>query len=361
MKRICIIVNALMFGGVEKIVENYYSGFDKSKFHITIVAQDNSDRKCIEHFKSMGFEVKLVAHKRKNLIKNILQMRAIIKYGNYYMVHCNMSYTNFYVLQYAKKYGIKVRINHYHNVFETRGIKRFFLSKCNMLCDKYATHNFYCSDAVKTYLNYSENKPSIVLKNAFDLNKFLYNKNYRDEIRDKYSISNDTVFIGQVGRFTKQKNQIFTLELLKVLKESKYNFTAMLIGSGEDYEMIDRYVKKNYLSNNIIMFNGTSEINKYYSAFDLVLLPSLWEGLGIVALESSLAGNRTVLSDHFPDEVVIDENTIKLRLDINIWKDYILGSFSIPKARSSKLEPYKNAGYDLNYNRELFFRFLNEV
>ena len=47
MIKVCLVVNSLMFGGVEKVIENYLKDFDKSQYHFTIVAQDNSQAEHI--------------------------------------------------------------------------------------------------------------------------------------------------------------------------------------------------------------------------------------------------------------------------------------------------------------------------
>lgn len=361
MKRICIVVNSLMFGGVESVIENYYSGFDKSKFDISIIAQDNSDARCIDHFKGLGFKVILVAHKRNNPIKNIFQVRKIIKDGNFDILHCNMSFSNFYVLRYARIYGVKIRINHYHNVFREKGIKRLIIAKCNSLCYKYATHNVYCSNAVKEYLKYDEEKPSFVLQNAFQLKKFKFSEENRIKVREKLDVDDHTILIGQVGRLTRQKNQIFTLNLLARLVEDGIKFFAVFVGSGEDYDYLYKFVIDSNLTDRVRFLCATDQIAQYYSAFDVVLLPSLWEGLGIVALEAALSGAKVIISDNFPDEVILGNNINKYPLILSEWENIILENRNSYTDRDIDIKSYIEAGYDITMNRKRFMLFLENA
>ena len=355
--KICIVVNSLMFGGVEKVIEQYYKNFDQSKFEITIVAQDNSTSECIDFFESLSMKVVLVRHKRKNLVKNFVQIKRIFAEEHFDVVHSNMSSTNFYVLKLAKKYKCPVRINHYHNVFHDPFPFSLMRKFMNHLCDKYSTINLFCSKSVAKFFGpKSDSDKNIVLYNAFDFKLFAYSPKDRLSLRKGLGIGEDVLVVGQIGRFTKQKNYFFSLELVKRLASEKLRF--VFVGEGPLKQQIQENISTLGMNDWVSFLPTTNDISPLYSAFDVVIMPSLWEGLGIVALESCCAGCLTLVSDKVPEEALFGDRFSRLTLNPDAWAEIILNykrkrePAYLPEAFCDK--------YDIEKNRVKFWNLLAE-
>lgn len=320
MLKICLIVNEIKYGGVEKIIENYCADFNCKEYDFTIITPNTSSKKHMQYFRECGFKIEQIPHKKENLIGNICCLYRIIKKGDFDIIHSHMSYMNFYVLFIAKILGVRVRINHYHNVFNVNGLKKQFIVFCNKLCDYYSTLNIFCSDAVKEYFGKTRHK-SVVLYNIVKLDEFQFNEKYREIIREKYNISKSDIVIGNIGRFTKQKNQIFILEIFLKMKENNKHLKLMLCGDGEDRKIIERFILENELLDKVILTGNTSEAHKMYSAMDIFLFPSIFEGLGLTFLEAQLNGLPCVGSDVLPKEVIVSKNVKLLNLQENkiVW------------------------------------------
>lgn len=320
MLKICLVVNEIKYGGVEKVIENYCADFNCEEYDFTIITPNTSSKKHMQYFRDCGFEVEEIPHKKDDLIGNICCLYRSIKRGNFDVIHSHMSYANFYVLLIGKLLGVRVRINHYHNVFNVKGLKSWGIIFCNKLCDYFSTLNIFCSDAVKEYFGKTLHK-SLVLYNIVKLDEFQFNENYRERIRERYNISKSDVVIGNIGRFTKQKNQIFILEIFLKMQEKNNNLKLMLCGDGEDRNIIEKFIGENELSENVILVGNTSEVYKMYSAMDVFLFPSIFEGLGLTFLEAQLNGLPCVGSDILPKEVIVSENVKLLNLQENkkVW------------------------------------------
>ncbi|MGN1077616.1 MAG: glycosyltransferase [Candidatus Gallimonas sp.] len=357
MIKVCFVVNALLFGGVEKVIENYLKGFDKNTFSFTIIAQEGSSIENIAYFESMGFKVELVTHKRKNWIKNAKQIKELLKAGNYDIVHSHMSFTNFYVLRIAKKLGIKTRINHYHNVFQFAGLKSFFVRVCNKLCDRYATCNIFCSREVKKYFGKST-KESFILYNAIDIDRFEYSEENRAEVRKKFEIGDNTTVVGHVGRFVEQKNHSFLLELFHEYHKRNSNSKLMLCGEGPMMNSIQEKADALNILSDVIFVGSTTEISKFYQAMDVFVFPSLYEGLGLTFLEAQISGLFCIGSDILADEAIVSDSVKRLSLKepIGSWvKEFPLSNknshngkfndridmYNLDKCRSKLLDYYK--------------------
>lgn len=313
MIKVCLVVNSLLFGGVEKVIENYLKEFNPNEFEFTIVTQDNASKECIKYFESLGFKVLVVVHKKKNFIRNTYEINRIIKNSNFDIVHSHMSRTNFYVLKIAKQCGVRVRINHYHNVFEGNPVKILVIKYLNKLCDKYATDNIFCSEAVKAFFGKC-NKPGFVLHNAIDLKKFKYDKQSRKNVREIYGITDEEVVLGHIGRFTDQKNHSFLIDVFYEFYKNNPKSKLLLVGEGPLEDTIRRKVEKLSLASSVIFVGSTTEANKFYQAMDYFIFPSLWEGLSLTFLEAQISGLPCIGSDILPDEGVVSSNVIRLSL-----------------------------------------------
>ena len=355
MIKICIVVNSLMFGGVERVIENYYENFDRSKYEITLIAQDNSVKEDIEIFEKMGMRILIVPHKRKHPLKNYFGIKRILKQNRFDIVHSNMSFTNCYVLRFAKIYKARIRINHYHNVFQFKGLKKLFVSILNKQCDKYATCNFFCSDAVSRYIGKTKH-PSVVCRNALNLAKYEFNAQIRQEVREDLGVSDDIYLLGQVGRLTSQKNQLFTLAVFSELIKLDDKFRLVFVGDGEDRQLLEDRAVADNIADKVRFIPACNDVEKYYSAFDSVVLPSKYEGLGIVAVESSLSGATTLVSKAFPDEIKLANNITFLDDSIDEWVKALLIK-TYHDRNNVSLSTYKNNGYDIEIERKKLFEF----
>ena len=141
----------------------------------------------------------------------------------------------------------------------------------------------------------------ITIPNGIEIKRFEIAET-KQEIRKKLNLPNGILGIC-VGRLTKFKNQKF---LIKVAKEIKRDdFFILIIGDGDEYENIQKEIKKENLENRIKLlgFIPSDLIPFYLKASDIFLYPSLKEGFGIVVLEAMAVGLPVVIFK----EIYIDE------------------------------------------------------
>lgn len=129
-----------------------------------------------------------------------------------------------------------------------------------------------------------------------DLERFDVEKRfeYRKEIRGKYGLSDDDFVFGFVGRITKDKGINETLEAFSKMKGIK----LMMIGSEEATETLNQALYQQSLQNPDIIYTGNVvDVEKYYAALDVLLLPSYREGFGNVVIEAAAMGTPAIVSD----------------------------------------------------------------
>lgn len=99
-----------------------------------------------------------------------------------------------------------------------------------------------------------------------------------------------------VGRFAEQKNPLGFLRIIKeIAEQSEKTLSVIMLGVGPLRTECERYIEENKLTNSVNILGFDSNPYKYMKAAKLVIMPSLWEGFGLVAVEAMILG-KTVLA-----------------------------------------------------------------
>jgi len=176
-----------------------------------------------------------------------------------------------------------------------------------------------CSTNAANWMFGKKEKNYALISNGIISEKFSFNQDLRNDIRNKLNISSDKFVIGHVGRFSEEKNHRHFVQLAKIL-DDKYVF--LLIGEGPLKEEIKDLVIKEGLENRFYILGATKDVNKYYSAMDVFMMPSFNEGLPIVSVEAQCNGLRCIFSDTISKENNISGNCVYLLLsDLISWKN----------------------------------------
>lgn len=318
--RILFINGGLMDrGGISSFLINYISTFDLSKFDIMLAVHGYEKGQRDFEIKKLGIPIINLPIKNKHPLEWRKTLLNLFKKKQFDIVHANCDAGNGPILHLARKAGVKTRISHSHNIDHlTRNKFRIFVNEVQKkMIIKNATDFFACSSDAGIWL-YGNSSPFKVIPNAIDYSKYEYNKNDRETVREDLGCMDDSILVGHVGRFDFQKNQEFIVDIAyKFRNVPKMIF--ILIGTGKDKKFIVEKIKSLQL-NNIKLLGERSDVNKLLNAFDVFILPSRFEGLGISAIEAQVNGLQCILSDKIPRETNISNNSIYLPLNnVDKW------------------------------------------
>lgn len=113
-----------------------------------------------------------------------------------------------------------------------------------------------------------------------------------------------------MGRFHFQKNHAFLIKVFECLSERNEKYHLLLVGQGQLEPEIRELVKREGLESKVTFLGARGDVDKIYQAMDLFILPSQFEGLGVVALEAQAALLPCVLSGGVPEIARVNENVV---------------------------------------------------
>lgn len=305
-QRILLIINSgLLNSGVPKIVTNIVSGLH-SEFDFDIVVQSKHKEYFDSFLINKGckiFYMGKIPSGRWGILYHltiwpIKLCWILITRRKYNCVHSFTAYQSGIDCCVAKLCGIKKRISNTHGTVSSDKtiIVGLYQKICKLLIKKFSTERIGVSkQAAKSIYNKMDYK---VIYNGipfFELNKIQ---------KKEHSGLN---FL-QIGYFNSNKNQLFSLSIIKKLIDKGVKCHFFLIGFNNDvgyYKKVINYIRDNSLCSYITIFPHDYDKNDLYPVIDFLLLPSFKEGLSLVALECQSANIKCIVSDNVPEEVDI--------------------------------------------------------
>ena len=214
--------------------------------------------------------------------------------------------------------------------------------------------------ATKIFLKKVLNKEEIyLLRDPIIFVKEINNK----QKKFKNYKSKDNIYIS-IGRLTKQKNFLFLLKCFKKVVDKNNNYQLYILGYGEDYNILENYIKKNNLEKNIFLEGYKENIYQYLYKARAFILPSLWEDPGFVLVEAGYS-NTTIISsdcDNGPKEILVEnKNGFLFKSNNSISFLDVFESFQ--KSNSKEIDQKKINAKKMSKNFSLFSHYceLNKI
>lgn len=346
-------------GGAETMVMNYYRKINREKVQFDFLVHREEEGAYEKEIKELGGRIyRMPPMYPQNFSMYKKEIREFFEeHKEYKIIHSHMSELGYFALREAARQGIPVRICHAHNApqgFEWKMIVRNYFKKKMM---PYLTHMFMCGKESGDWLFGKQNEDKFIqLNNAIDAEKFRYSLEKEKAVRKKLNLENKLV-IGHVGRFNKQKNHKFLIDIFVEIKKMREDAELLLVGEGNLQNDIIQKVEKMNLSRCVHFLGVRDDVNEIMQSFDALLFPSLFEGLGIVLIEAQAAGVPCFTSkDVVAKEAKITSLCHYISLDNTArqWAEYLLDNMDEKKDRYKEIE---KSGYDLKSNAEWLEEF----
>ena len=357
MIKVLMIVHEMNRGGIENFIMNLYRNIDRNKIHFDFV--EHTNKKCAfdDEIESLGGKIYHCPDYRViNHFEYSKWWNSFFKgHNEYKVIHSHLDSSANIHLRIAKKYGL-ITIAHSHSSSEGFGfraiVKSFLKIGFNNCCD----YKFACSKEAGEWL-FGKKVCYKVLNNGIESEKYIFNENQRNLLRNHLNIKNDEFVLGHIGRLDKNKNVTFILDILKELNDLGIKSKFVSAGQGSEYDCLVSKSKALNIENDVFFLGLRDDINVVVQLFDVFVFPSVYEGLGIATIEAQASGLKCLLSDTIPKEVDITGNVefMSLGNPPREWAEKI--KTMLPYKRENTKQKIIKSGYDIKTTVDYLTKF----
>lgn len=357
--RILQVVTHMNRGGLETMIMNYYRHIDREKVQFDFLVHREARADYDDEIEAMGGKI----FRLPRLVPWDAGYRRALDHffsahPEYRIVHVHQDCMSGVILKAAQKYHVPVRIAHSHNSNQDKNLKYPIKLLLKRGIPGYATELFACGrDAGDWMFGGAAYR---VVNNAIDAKVHRWDPEGAEKVRREWSIPEDALVVGHVGRFCTVKNHTYIVEIFSEILRKKPNSRLLLVGDGELRGQIEQKVNKLGLCGNVIFVGLRSDVPELMQAMDVFLFPSLYEGLPLTLVEAQAAGVPCVISKNIPADCDLTALVHRMALEEppELWAEAAIEAAFVPKA-----DTYAQicaAGFDITNNAQWLERFYLE-
>ena len=352
LKRILHVYRLFGRGGAQIRTLNIYQNIDRTKIQFDFIVHTPDKQPCEDEAMALGgnfhrippFKIYNWPSYRRTWKKFLSEC------PQYDAVHIHI--TNFAFAFLPLLSHIPVRIVHAHASSDISLLKRIIVKITRPALLKHATHFWAVSKLAALFAFGNKQNNIAITPNPIDIQVYRFNEQTRQRVRKELGVENNLV-IGHVGRFTTEKNHGYLFKVAKALKDEIPNSVLLSVGYGSRMEEYKNVASQIGLD---VKFLGMrKDVPELLQAMDVFVLPSLYEGLGTVAVEAQAAGLPCVVSDTLPEECSIVPSMVTfLPIKNSNIKDWV--STIIKNSEYERVDTYESLrglGVDIFTQAEL--------
>ena len=341
MKRVLQIVGSLGYAGLEAVVMNYYRNVNKEHVQFDFIVCSPNRQRYDDEIEQSGGRIFRLPSRASRPLEYMKALYRVIRDNNYQIVHVHQNSASMVMDGIvARLCGVPVVIGHSHN------------TRCNVLWQHYLfrpfvnlliKHRWACTKEAGKWV--FGNREVKILRNAIDAKRFQFNEAIRTGIRRELGLT-DQLLVGFVGRLHYQKNPYRMLEIFADVLKIQDNAHLLIVGDGEEREGMIQTCRELNILPNVHFVGQVTNVHEMMMAMDVFLFPSLFEGLGVVAIEAQATDLPCVVSENVPAPDLTGKLSVcRLEDENEVWVKAILKNVS--SNRSDTSSKIREGGYDI--------------
>lgn len=361
--KVAHIVGKLKKAGVEAVVFTYLRNMDLDGISVDVLYDADSTVLPPEDLERIGIRFIRIPPYQK-VFSYMKEIRRLCRDNKYDIVHTHMNALSVFSLLAAKQGRVPCRICHNHSTTSKFEKKKDLMKKVLRPSAKFfATDYAACSQLSARWMygdKRVDNGEVTVFNNAIDLDRYKYSDSARAEVRRELGLDG-AFLVGHVGRFMDQKNHAFLVDIFAELVRLRDDARLLLIGDGENLEAVKEKIQRLGLSDKVVFKGILPDVERYYSAMDVFLLPSLYEGLPVVALEAQATGLPCVISDSVTVECAVIEQVefLPVNRDADRWARVVSGSCAGDREESNRI--FRNGIFNIENSAFQLREYYNKI
>lgn len=354
MIRVLHVVGGLNAGGIETFLMSVYRKIDRSKVQFDFLVSHDERYFYSDEVEGLGGSIFPLKQSRYHPKATYRRLREFYQVHDVEIVHMHSgTMRTLMPLVAARDAGVATRVFHSHKAFPELKTKLDYMDalvhRLNTHRRGLATERFACSAAAATYCGFDRHGGQwCYVPNGIDVDRFAFDEPTRADARAELGLADSTFLVGNIGRLSPPKNQIFLLHAFASVARRCPDSRLLLVGAGELENDIRAEVRGLGLADKVIFLKNRADTERLYAAMDAFAFPSLYEGLGIVLVEAQASGLPCVISERIPKEAVYGQNvtTVALSDGAEAWADALLACRDAERSKSGPGDT-RAAGFDI--------------
>lgn len=348
MKKILIVITTdfVSYGGLTSVMMNYYNAMDKKNIQIDFASTNVVPKNLLSKLYVNNSRYFCLGNRKRSLLKYLFNLVKLLKKEKYDVIHVNGNSSTMAIeLQTARFCGIKQRLAHGHTTRTNYPLIHKILT--SIFRNSY-TIGIAVSNQAGEWLFKKGYK---ILNNAIDINHYKFDRQLREQFRNKYNLENKFV-VGNVGKLNPPKNHSYLLRVFSEIKKVKDNAFLIIAGGGELEGQLKKEAYDLGISDFVLFLGMVEDTAPILQAMDVFVFTSVFEGLGMALIEAQASGLRCVCSDVVPKETKVTGLIQYLSLNESPvkWAE-IISLIDFDNRTDVSEEAYKSitaAGYNIN-------------
>lgn len=351
MKRLLCIVSSLSAGGAETFLMKLYRQMDRTRYQMDFIVSGHTNSIYEDEVRQYGGYIYEIPLRTRKPVRSFLAVYRIVKDNGYrYVLKLSDTPEGIMDLLAAKAGGAgKISVRSCNSSAGESRIRK-------LVHDMIRPFFVACTDqmiapsrvaAAYTFGKKRVRKAAIV-HNAVCFSDYTFDKNAADQLRDRLGL-NGKIIIGHIGRFTKQKNHDYLIDIFQEIHKINADSILFLAGAGEEMERIKARAYAGSISKNVIFYGITRRVDQILSLFDVFVLPSLYEGLPNVIVEAQSVGVPCLVADTVTKEAGLTPlvHFMSLKEQPVAWAVKALSLAKRSGERKSYQQILRKKGYDI--------------
>lgn len=352
MKKILIYAPNALTSGVTNIVYNLHKNMDKSKVCLSVASWPDNTKMSELSKQFNGTFYPFKTYYLRHPFRYKQELIKILDSEQFDVVVFHLSYllTLFPIITAQKRHFSKIIVySHSSQIEATSLIKRKILflfhhiNKHKLM--KFAVERIACSQNAADWL-FGKHSPTTIINNAIDVKHYCYQDTLY--FKKKYNVLHKSV-IGNVGRLTYPKNQLYLIEICKIYFQMNPNAILWIIGDGPEKETLEKAIKKYNLTEKIFLWGNQQNIPDLLQCMDIFVMPSHFEGAPVALIEAQANGLPCIVSDTISNECIINSNVSFMSISCppNEWANEIAAKITSKRELAAR-DNLISKGWDLH-------------
>jgi glycosyltransferase involved in cell wall biosynthesis len=313
--------------GAEKIVLELAKGMDKNRFNV-IVCCLSGEGPIFDEAKKNNIKIMALGIQSKFYFLRSLKLIKLLKDERIDILQTHLFHANLCGRILGRLGGVKIIISTEHIMGFESGVRILLNRMTSFLVDRYIAISFGIGEFLNKTVGISSLKITVI-KNGIDLDKFI-SSSFQDinTLRRNLGFNPGDKVVGIVARLHKQKGHVFLLQAFKDVVQAIPNAKLLIVGNGPLKKRLGKIALDLGIGNNVIFTGFRDDIADIMLLIDLLVSPSLWEGLPVTILEA-MAAKKPVVATNVGGVLEVVEDGVSGILikprDTNALADALIG------------------------------------